>query len=63
MSDVKVVAIIPARMGSSRYSGKPLIDIKGLPMIEHVRRRTLMCHEFKDVVVATCDKEIYDVVN
>ena len=63
MSDVKVVAIIPARMGSTRYPGKPLIDIKGLPMIEHVRRRTLMCHEFEDVVVATCDKEIYDVVN
>ena len=62
MSDVSVVAVIPARMGSSRYPGKPLIEINGLPMIEHVRRRSLMCHGFSDVVVATCDKEIYDVV-
>ena len=62
MSDVKIVAIIPARMNSSRYPGKPLINIEGLPMIEHVRRRTLMCNGFEDVIVATCDREIYDVV-
>ncbi|MBT6112694.1 MAG: 3-deoxy-manno-octulosonate cytidylyltransferase [Candidatus Marinimicrobia bacterium] len=62
MSDMKIVAIIPARMDSSRYPGKPLIDIEGLPMIEHVRRRTLMCNGFEDVIVATCDQDIFDVV-
>jgi len=62
MKEVKVAAIIPARMASSRYPGKPLIEIEGLPMIEHVRRRTIMCPGFSDVVVATCDKEIFDVV-
>ena len=30
------VIIIPARMGSSRFPGKPLIDLLGLPMIIHV---------------------------
>ena len=62
MSVIKIVAIIPARMGSSRYPGKPLIEIKGLPMIEHVRRRTMLCAGFSDVIVATCDKVIFDVV-
>ena len=41
MKNIRVAAIIPARMDSSRYPGKPLIEIEGLPMIEHVRRRAL----------------------
>ena len=49
-------------MASNRYPGKPLIKIENLPMIEHVRRRTLMCEEFSDVVVATCDLEIQKTV-
>ena len=59
---VRVVAIIPARMASSRFPGKPLTDFFGMPMIEHVRRRASLCGEFAEVVVATCDKEIADVV-
>ena len=55
---VRVAAVIPARMAASRYPGKPLINIAGLPMIEHVRRRALLCSGFSDVVVATCDREI-----
>ena len=58
----KIVAIIPARMASTRYPGKPLIEIEGLPMIEHIRRRTLMCKEFSDVLVATCDIEIKNLI-
>ena len=58
----KVVVVIPARMASSRYPGKPLAMILDLPMIEHVRRRALMLKEIDDVVVATCDQEIVDVV-
>jgi len=49
-------------MGSSRYPGKPLADILGLPMIEHVRRRVLLCTGLDDVIVATCDPEIRNVV-
>jgi 3-deoxy-manno-octulosonate cytidylyltransferase (CMP-KDO synthetase) len=58
MNNLKIAAVIPARMASTRYPGKPLIEIEGLPMIEHVRRRVLLCEKFSDVVVATCDNEI-----
>ena len=53
-----ITAVIPARMASSRYPGKPLVPILGLPMIEHVRRRTLMAEGVDHVVVATCDVSI-----
>ena len=55
---IKIAAIIPARMASSRFPGKPLLKIRGLPMIEHVRRRALLCGKFSEVAVATCDEEI-----
>ena len=59
---MKILAVIPARMASSRFPGKPLKTILGLPMVEHVRRRTLLCKAIDDVVVATCDKDIFDCV-
>jgi 3-deoxy-manno-octulosonate cytidylyltransferase (CMP-KDO synthetase) len=59
----KVVVVVPARMASSRYPGKPLAKILELPMIEHVRRRALLAKGVDDVVVATCDREIVDVVD
>ena len=62
MDKVRVAAVIPARMASSRFPGKPLIQIQGLAMVEHVRRRALLCRRFCEVVVATCDKEIAAVV-
>ena len=62
MTDIKISAVIPARMASTRYPGKPLIEIQGLPMIEHVRRRTLLCGGLSDVVVTTCDTEILEAV-
>jgi len=57
-----ISVVIPARMGSSRYPGKPLVPILGLPMIEHVRRRCLMVDDVDDVIVATCDREVADTV-
>lgn len=59
---MKVIAIIPARMASTRFPGKPLAAILGLPMIEHVRRRVALCPDIDDVVVATCDQEIMKTV-
>lgn len=59
---MRIVAIIPARMASTRFPGKPLLEIEGLPMVEHVRRRALLCRGFSDVVVATCDADIARVV-
>jgi len=58
----RLVAIIPARMGSSRFPGKPLAQLLGRPMIEHVLRRAEMCTQLKAVYVATCDEEIRRVV-
>ena len=49
-------------MASSRFPGKPLLNFYGLPMVEHVRRRAVKSGAFSDVVVATCDREIEDVV-
>lgn len=58
----KVVGVIPARMASTRFPGKPLAQILGLPMIEHVRRRVSLAPSIDEVIVATCDQEIADVV-
>ena len=60
---MKIVAVLPARMGSTRFPGKPLAPILGHPMIEHVYRRTSMCPVLDEVFVATCDQEIMDAVN
>ena len=59
---MKLTVVIPARMSSSRFPGKPLADILGLPMIEHVRRRVLLHPDVEDAIVATCDDEILNVV-
>lgn len=58
MPDIRIAAVIPARMASSRFPGKPLLKIEGLPMVEHVRRRACLCRGFSEVAVATCDEEI-----
>jgi 3-deoxy-manno-octulosonate cytidylyltransferase (CMP-KDO synthetase) len=58
----RIVAVIPARMGSTRFPGKPLAHIHGRPMIEHVVRRVAMCERLDAVHVATCDAEIRDAV-
>ncbi len=59
---MNIISIIPARMGSSRFPGKPLAKINGIPMVGHVYFRTRMCPELSQTYVATCDREIYDYV-
>jgi 3-deoxy-manno-octulosonate cytidylyltransferase (CMP-KDO synthetase) len=59
---MKSVAIIPARMGSSRFPGKPMKKIHGIPMIGHCYLRAMMCKELFDTYVATCDQEIFDYI-
>jgi len=59
---MNIVSIIPARMGSSRFPGKPMADILGMPMIGHVYKRVKMSQTLTEVYVATCDSEIYDYV-
>ena len=59
---MKAIAIIPARMGSSRFPGKPLAKICGIPMVGHCYYRTSMCKDLIETYVATCDKEIFDYI-
>ena len=50
-------------MASSRFPGKPLVKLLGLPMVEHVRRRAALREAgVDDVIVATCDVSIHDAV-
>ncbi|MBI4707951.1 MAG: 3-deoxy-manno-octulosonate cytidylyltransferase [Candidatus Omnitrophica bacterium] len=58
-----IIGIIPARMSSSRFPGKPLAKILGIPMVGHVYFRSKMCKALDEVYVATCDKEIYDYIS
>ena len=57
------IVVIPARMASSRFPDKPLAQILDLPMIEHVRRRATLAKGVQEVVVATCDQVICEVVS
>jgi len=59
---INAIAIIPARMGSSRFPGKPLAKICGMPMVGHCYLRTRMCEDLSGTYVATCDKEIADYI-
>jgi len=55
---MNIVAIIPARMGSSRFPGKPLAPLHGVPMLGHVYLRTRRNSRLSAVYIATCDDEI-----
>ena len=61
-SQLNIISIIPARMGSSRFPGKPMKDILGMPMIGHVYKRVKMSKTLNEVYVATCDQIIYDYI-
>jgi len=59
---MNILALIPARMGSSRFPGKPLAKIHGKPMIGHVYDRVSKCDLLIKTVVATCDNEILEYI-
>lgn len=59
---MKIVGIIPARFASSRFPGKPLIDLKGKTMIQRVYEGAKKSTVLSDVIVATDDQRIYDEV-
>ena len=60
---MKIVGIIPARYGSTRLEGKPLKDICGKPMIQHVYEAAQGAKLLDQVYVATDDQRIVDAVN
>lgn len=59
---MNIVGIIPARMASTRFQGKPLAKILGIPMLGHVYFRSRMSMVLNDLYVATCDQKIIDYV-
>ena len=59
---MNVVCIIPARYGSTRLPGKPLLDIAGKPMIRHVVEQVRRAQRPSRIIVATDDARIVDAV-
>jgi 3-deoxy-manno-octulosonate cytidylyltransferase (CMP-KDO synthetase) len=60
--NMKIVGIVPARMDSSRFPGKPMAMIHGMPMIGHVYHRCKMSKLLDEVYIATCDEEIMSYI-
>lgn len=59
---MKILGIIPARFASTRFPGKPLVDIAGKSMIQRVYEQAKKCIHLTEVIVATDDTRIYDHV-
>jgi 3-deoxy-manno-octulosonate cytidylyltransferase (CMP-KDO synthetase) len=59
---MRAVAVIPARLASTRLPRKPLLAETGLPMVVHVLRRASAARSLADAVVATDAEEIASVV-
>jgi 3-deoxy-manno-octulosonate cytidylyltransferase (CMP-KDO synthetase) len=59
---MKVLAIIPARYASTRFPGKPLVDIAGKSMIQRVVEKVQECASISQLVVATDDERIFNHV-
>ena len=59
----KTLGVIPARMASSRFPGKPLKKILGIPMLAHCYERALLSQTCDKLVIATPDEEIMNWAN
>lgn len=59
---MNILGIIPARYASSRFPGKPLVDIAGKSMIQRVYEQATKCADLTEVIVATDDDRIFDHV-
>ena len=60
---MKILAVIPARYESSRFPGKPLAKIAGVPMIQRVIEQAEKAKCISEVIVATDDSRVFDFVN
>jgi 3-deoxy-manno-octulosonate cytidylyltransferase (CMP-KDO synthetase) len=60
---MKIIGIIPARYASTRFPGKPLFNIAGKPLLQHVVERCQQANELAEVVVATDDTRIFEAAS
>lgn len=58
---MKTIIMIPSRMASSRFPGKPMVKINGKPMIQRVWEQAINCN-IGDVVVACSENEVFDLI-
>jgi 3-deoxy-manno-octulosonate cytidylyltransferase (CMP-KDO synthetase) len=63
MSNANIIAVIPARMASTRFPGKPLVRIAGKPMLQWVWERVGGTDWVDEVVISTPDQEILDAAS
>ena len=63
-NSMKQVVVIPARLNSQRFPNKILLDLKGLPMLEHVKRRVLLAQNVEKFISlhVTRDKQTLEVL-
>jgi len=59
---LKIIGIIPARYGSTRFPGKPLAKIQGKTLIQRTYENARKCQSLDELAVATDDQSIYDHV-
>ena len=59
---LNILVLIPARMGSSRFPGKPMAEIVGKPMIGHVYDNVKKNNIITELAVTTCDTKIYNYI-
>ena len=59
---MKIIGIIPARFASTRFPGKPLVDIQGKSMIQRVYEQCLLSKSLSAIMIATDDVRIFDHV-
>jgi 3-deoxy-manno-octulosonate cytidylyltransferase (CMP-KDO synthetase) len=62
MDDARVVVVIPARYGSTRLPGKPLMALAGKPMIQRVYERAKLARRADRIIIATDDERIVQAV-
>ena len=60
---MKIIGIVPARFGSTRFPGKPLADINGKSMIQRVYEQCIQATRLSRIVIATDDEKIFNHVN
>ena len=58
---MKVLGLIPTRLGSTRLPSKPLLEINGIPLVIHTYKRAKLSKKCDDIIICCDDKKILKV--